>query len=64
MNDGMDEEQELSPSKPRRSSRRSFNSEGGSSSFKSLSALSSFGRTGGRNSGRVAAECDEDLDKF
>lgn len=62
-NDGMDEEQELSPSKPRRSSRRSFNSEG-SSSFKSLSALSSFGRTGGRNSGRLAAECNEDLDKL
>ncbi|KAL1816108.1 hypothetical protein ACET3Z_018682 [Daucus carota] len=55
---------ELSPSKPRRSSRRSFNSEGSSSSFKSLSALSSFGRTGGRNSGRVVAECNEDLDKF
>ncbi|XP_074368721.1 putative E3 ubiquitin-protein ligase XBAT31 isoform X2 [Apium graveolens] len=63
-NDGVDEEQELSPSKPRRSSRRSFNSEGGSSSFKSLSALSSFGRAVGRSSGRVAADCIEDLDKF
>lgn len=31
----------------------------GSSSFKGLSPLGSFGRLGGRNSGRVSAECNE-----
>ncbi|KAA8518894.1 hypothetical protein F0562_016332 [Nyssa sinensis] len=56
-----DRELEFSPSRPRRS-RKSFNFSEGSSSFKSLSAMSSFGRMGGRSSGKVAAE-NEGVDK-
>ncbi|KAH6802562.1 hypothetical protein C2S51_034008 [Perilla frutescens var. frutescens] len=53
-------ELELSPTKPR--TRKSFNLGEGSSSFKSLSTLGSFGRLG-RSSGKVAAECNQDIDK-
>ncbi|CAN4098847.1 unnamed protein product [Withania somnifera] len=45
-----------------RKSRRSRNFSGGSSSFKSLSAVSSFGEMVGRGSGRIAAE-NEYIDK-
>lgn len=59
-----DMDQECSPTKPRRS-RKSINySEGGSSSFKGLTAINSFGKLGGRNSGKIAAECSEEVDKF
>ncbi|KAK4719973.1 hypothetical protein R3W88_018311 [Solanum pinnatisectum] len=51
----------VSPSKFRKS-RRSRNFSGGSSSFKGLSAVSSFGRMVGRGSGRIAAE-NEHIDK-
>ncbi|KAI3473215.1 hypothetical protein Pfo_030507 [Paulownia fortunei] len=56
-----DIELELSPTKPRRT-RKSLNLGEGSSSFKSLSSLGSFGRLG-RSSGKVAAECNEEFDK-
>lgn len=55
-------EVESSPMKPRRS-RKSRHSGEGSSSFKSLSALGSFGKMAGRNSGRIASECIEGVDK-
>ncbi|KAM7278715.1 hypothetical protein ACFE04_005849 [Oxalis oulophora] len=45
-----------------RKSKKSRNFSEGSSSFKSLSGVSSFGKMGGRNSGRIAAD-DEILDK-
>ncbi|GFQ07382.1 putative E3 ubiquitin-protein ligase xbat31 [Phtheirospermum japonicum] len=54
-------ELELSPAKPRKS-RKSINLGECSSNFKSLSSLSSFGRLG-RNSGKVAADCDQEFDK-
>ncbi|KAI3447685.1 hypothetical protein Pfo_004350 [Paulownia fortunei] len=50
----------LSPSKPRR--RKLFHLGEGSSSFRSLSSLGSFGRLG-RNTGKVAVECNKELDK-
>lgn len=53
-NKGSDTEVESSSVKPMRS-RKSSVSEG-SSSFKGLSAMGSFGRIAGRNSGKVAAE--------
>ncbi|PON38560.1 Cdk-activating kinase assembly factor [Parasponia andersonii] len=56
-----DRDVETSPSKPRRSRKSNFSE--GSSSFKSLSAMGSFGRMGGRNSGKVAAECNDNVDK-
>ncbi|KAJ7947658.1 E3 ubiquitin-protein ligase XB3-like [Quillaja saponaria] len=46
---------DLSSSKQRKS-RRSRNFNEGSSSFKGLSAVGSFGKMGGRSSGRIAAE--------
>ncbi|GMN58643.1 hypothetical protein TIFTF001_027728 [Ficus carica] len=52
---------ETSPSKPRKSWKSNFSE--GSSSFKSLSAVGSFSRMGGRNSGKVSAECSEEVDK-
>ncbi|XP_062095645.1 putative E3 ubiquitin-protein ligase XBAT31 isoform X2 [Humulus lupulus] len=51
---------ESSLSKPRRSG---SNFSEGSNSFKSLSAIGSFGRMSGRTSGKVAAESSEDVDK-
>ncbi|KAL6574736.1 hypothetical protein OROMI_012021 [Orobanche minor] len=51
----------FSPTKPRKT-RKSINLGECSSNFKSLSSLGSFGRLG-RNSGRVAIECDEEFDK-
>ncbi|KAM3340908.1 hypothetical protein P3S68_028543 [Capsicum galapagoense] len=57
-------EEVLSPSRPRKS-RTSFNlAEGGSSSsstsgLRVLSPLASFGRLGGRHSGKISAECIE-----
>lgn len=58
-----DKEFEFSPSKPR-ISRKSFNTSEESSSFKGLSAMSSFGKLGGRSSGKVAAECDDEVNKL
>ncbi|XP_059647027.1 putative E3 ubiquitin-protein ligase XBAT31 [Cornus florida] len=55
-------ELEFSPSRPSRS-RKSFNISEGSSSFKGLSTMSSFGRMSGRNSGKVSAE-NEGIDKI
>ncbi|KAJ1409610.1 Zinc finger, RING-type [Sesbania bispinosa] len=49
-----DTEVESSPAKPRRSRKSNFSE--GSSSFKSLSAMGSFGRIAGRNSGKIDAE--------
>ncbi|KAM7258896.1 hypothetical protein ACFE04_014637 [Oxalis oulophora] len=46
-----------------RKSRKSRNFSEGSSSFKGLSAVSSFGRMAGRNSGRIAVD-DEIIDKW
>lgn len=43
--------------------RKSQNLSEGSSSFKGLSARSSFGKMGGRNSGRIAADNEELIDK-
>ncbi|ONI03368.1 hypothetical protein PRUPE_6G253500 [Prunus persica] len=56
-----DVELEMSPSKPRRS--RKSNVSEGSSSFKGLSPMSSFGRMGGRSSGKIAAETNEEIHK-
>jgi len=56
-----DSELELSPSKPRRSRKSNFSE--GSSSFKSLSAMGSFTRLGGRSPGKIAAGCNEEVDK-
>lgn len=50
----MDAELDNGPSKPRKSK---------SSSFKGLSAMSSF-KMGGRNSGRIAAESKDGVDKI
>jgi len=49
-----DTEVESSPMKPRRSRKSNFSE--GSSSFKSLSAMGSFGRIAGRNSGKITDE--------
>ncbi|KAF5180331.1 E3 ubiquitin-protein ligase xb3, partial [Thalictrum thalictroides] len=57
-----DIDKDLSSSKLRKS-RRSRNYSEGSSSFKGLSAMSSFGKMGGRVSGKVAAECSDWVDK-
>ncbi|XP_027336918.1 putative E3 ubiquitin-protein ligase XBAT31 [Abrus precatorius] len=46
-----DTEVESTPTKPRRSRKSNFSE--GSSSFKSLSAMGSFGRIAGRNSGKI-----------
>lgn len=51
-------EMEASPSRPRRP-RKAVNLSEGSSSFKGLTAIGSFGKIGSRNSGRIAAECSE-----
>lgn len=56
-------DEELSPSRPRKS-RTSFSlTEGGSSSssnsLRVLSPLASFGKLGGRHSGKISAECIE-----
>ncbi|XAR50936.1 hypothetical protein NMG60_11005404 [Bertholletia excelsa] len=53
---------EFSPSKPRLSI-KSFNISEGSSSCKSLSVMSSFGKLGGRTSGKLASECDDEVNK-
>lgn len=50
-----------SPSKPRRPRKSNYSE--GSSSFKGLSAMSSFGRVSGHNSGKIVAECDEGVSK-
>lgn len=55
-------ELESSPSKPR-TSRKSLGASEGSSSFKGLSALGSFGKLGGRGSGKMSVECDDEFDK-
>lgn len=52
-----DSELELSPSKPRKSRKSNFSE--GSSSFKSLSAMGSFNKLGGRSPGKIAAGCNE-----
>ena len=49
-----DTEVESSPMKPERSRKSNFSE--GSSSFKSLSAMGSFGRIAGRNSGNITDE--------
>lgn len=54
-------ESEIGSSKPRRSRKSNFSE--GSSSFKSLSALGSFGKIGGHSTGRFSVECDEEVDK-
>nr|DAD38678.1 TPA_asm: hypothetical protein HUJ06_013000 [Nelumbo nucifera] len=57
-----DTDKEMSPSKLRRL-RRSRNLSEGSSSFKGSSAVGSFGKVGGRSSGRVATESTGWVDK-
>lgn len=54
---------EFSPSQPRTST-KSVNLNEGSSSYKSHSSFTSFGKMGGRNSGKVAADCDHRFDKL
>jgi hypothetical protein len=55
INTSSDTEVESTPiTKPRRSRKSNFSE--GSSSFKSLSAIGSFGRIAGRNSGKIDAE--------
>lgn len=54
-------ESEINSSKLRRSRKSNFSE--GSSSFKSLSALGSFGKIGGHSTGRFPVECDEEVDK-
>ncbi|KAK7395326.1 hypothetical protein VNO78_15877 [Psophocarpus tetragonolobus] len=54
INNCSDTEVESSPVKPRRSRKSNFSE--GSSSFKSLSAMGSFGRIAGRNSGKITDE--------
>lgn len=63
INTNSDMDLEFSPSQPR-TSRKSVSLNEGSSSYKSLSSLSSFGKMGGRNSGKVAADCDDRFDKL
>ncbi|KAL3531825.1 hypothetical protein ACH5RR_005346 [Cinchona calisaya] len=63
INTKCDVDLEFSPSQPTRP-RKSFNHNEGSSSFKSLSSLGSFGKMGGRSSGKVAADCNEGFDKM
>ncbi|XVE76356.1 hypothetical protein DITRI_Ditri12bG0165600 [Diplodiscus trichospermus] len=53
---------EFSPSKPIKSRKSNFSE--GSSSFKGLSAISSFGKMGSRSAGKVPAECSEGHEKF
>ncbi|XVF76627.1 hypothetical protein PTKIN_Ptkin13bG0281400 [Pterospermum kingtungense] len=53
---------EFSPSKPIRSRKSNFSE--GSSSFKGLSAISSFGLMGGRSAGKVPAEGSEGNEKL
>ncbi|KAF8397499.1 hypothetical protein HHK36_016416 [Tetracentron sinense] len=57
-----DTESDMNPSKLRRL-RMSPKFSEGSSSFKGLSAMGSFGKMGGRSSGRIAAESNEWVDK-
>ncbi|OMO66254.1 hypothetical protein CCACVL1_21243 [Corchorus capsularis] len=59
---GIDAAPEFSPSKPIKSRKSNFSE--GSSSFKGLSAISTFGKMGGRSSGKVPAECSEGNEKF
>ncbi|XP_061352897.1 putative E3 ubiquitin-protein ligase XBAT31 isoform X2 [Gastrolobium bilobum] len=54
INKGSDTEVESSPVKPRRSRKSNFSE--GSSSFKGLSAMGSFGKIAGRNSGKIISE--------
>ncbi|XP_022143822.1 putative E3 ubiquitin-protein ligase XBAT31 isoform X2 [Momordica charantia] len=54
-------EPEIGASKPRRSRKSNFSE--GSSSFKSLSAIGSFGKIGGHGAGKFSVECDEEVDK-
>ncbi|PIA60234.1 hypothetical protein AQUCO_00300026v1 [Aquilegia coerulea] len=61
-NNDQDIDKDLSSSKLRKS-RRSRNYSEGSSSFKGLSTMGSFGKMGGRVSGKVAAECSDWVDK-
>ncbi|XWS59803.1 hypothetical protein CRYUN_Cryun08bG0153100 [Craigia yunnanensis] len=53
---------EFSPSKPIKSRKSNFSE--GSSSFKGLSVISSFGKMGSRSAGKVPAECSEGNEKF
>ncbi|GAV69473.1 Ank domain-containing protein/Ank_2 domain-containing protein/Ank_4 domain-containing protein/zf-C3HC4_3 domain-containing protein [Cephalotus follicularis] len=53
-----DRELDISPSRPRRSRKSNFSE--GSSSFKSLSAMGSFGKASVRSSGKIASECNGD----
>lgn len=53
---------EFSPSKPIKSRKSNFSE--GSSSFKGLSAISSFGKMGSHSPGKVPAECSEETEKF
>ncbi|OVA18346.1 zinc finger protein [Macleaya cordata] len=55
-------DKDINPSKQRKL-RKSQNLSEGSSSFKGISAMGSFGRMGGRNSGRIAADNNEWVDK-
>ncbi|KAK9122680.1 hypothetical protein Sjap_012282 [Stephania japonica] len=55
-------ERENYPSKARKA-RRSRNFSEGSSSFKSLSAIGSFSKMGGRGSGRIASGSDDYMEK-
>jgi len=58
--DGVD----ITCSKPSRSRKTRTMNEGGSSSIKGLSSVNSFGKMGGRSSGKIAAENEwEDDDK-
>lgn len=57
-------EMEVSHSNPRRSKKSRNSGEGSSSSFMGLSTMGSFVKIGGRNSGKLAAECNEAGDKF
>ena len=60
--DNHDAEAELvmSPTKPRKS-REGWNLSEGSSSFKSLSAMGSFGKMAGCNPRKVDTECDDEV---
>ncbi|KAL8252874.1 hypothetical protein R6Q59_036567 [Mikania micrantha] len=55
-----DQELELYSSPKQRKSRKSQNLSEGSSSFRGLSAVHSFGRMIGRGSGRISVDCDFD----
>ncbi|KAK9127108.1 hypothetical protein Syun_015905 [Stephania yunnanensis] len=57
-----DMDTDISPSKLLRS-RKTRNCNEGSSSFKGISNMASFGKMGGRSSGKIAAESDDWIDK-